>query len=92
MLIVSYDFSNDKVRSEFAKFLKQYGYKLQYSVFQIRNSQRILKMILNEIELRYKKKIKSTDSVLVFQVCSGCKKKIIKYGMDENLDNSVVFF
>lgn len=92
MIIVSYDFTDNKVRSNFSKFLKQYGHKLQYSVFQIKNSPRILKLVLKEVELRYKKKIKKTDSVLIFQICNGCEHKIHRYGMDENLDNPVVFF
>ncbi|PIQ79873.1 MAG: CRISPR-associated endonuclease Cas2, partial [Parcubacteria group bacterium CG11_big_fil_rev_8_21_14_0_20_41_14] len=46
MIIVSYDFENDNVRSKFSKFLKKFGRKLQYSVYEIRNSNRILQNIL----------------------------------------------
>lgn len=35
MIIVSYDISNDKVRSKFSKFLLEYGDRLQYSVYEI---------------------------------------------------------
>ncbi len=31
MIIVSYDISDNKVRARFAKFLMQYGDRLQYS-------------------------------------------------------------
>ena len=43
MLIISYDISNDKLRTKFSKFLCKFGYRLQYSVFEIKNSKRILR-------------------------------------------------
>lgn len=45
MIIVSYDISDNKVRGRFAKFLMQYGDRLQYSVYEIQNSERILNII-----------------------------------------------
>lgn len=80
MIMICYDFSNDKVRAKFAKFLNQYGRKVQYSVYEIRNSKRILENILEEIEYKFKKNFTSSDSVLIFQICEADKKKIIRYG------------
>ena len=54
MFIVSYDFENDRRRGKFSKFLKKYGRRLQYSVFEIKNSHRILENIIKEIDLKYK--------------------------------------
>jgi CRISPR-associated protein Cas2 len=92
MLLISYDFSNDKIRSVFSKFLEKFGRRIQYSVFEIKNSHRVLTNILKEIELRYKKKFKSTDSVLIFSVCEGCRKKIVRYGYAENEETDVIIF
>lgn len=92
MLIIAYDFTDNKTRSRFSKFLKKYGGKIQYSIYEIRNSQRVLQNILNEIELKYKKSFKNTDSVLIFQMCEGCKKKIVRYGYASNEESSVVVF
>ena len=39
MLIVSYDISDDKLRGKFAKFLMSYAIRLQYSVYEIKNSE-----------------------------------------------------
>ena len=50
MLIVSYDISDDKLRTRFSKFLSRFGYRLQYSVFKIKNSQRLRDNIMAEIE------------------------------------------
>ncbi len=92
MLIVSYDFANDKVRTRFAKFLSAYGQKIQYSVYSIKNSQRILANILTEIDASYKREFKNTDSILIFSICDGCMKKIKKYGSAGHDNEDVVYF
>jgi CRISPR-associated protein Cas2 len=92
MIILTYDISNNKVRTKFSKFLQKYGRKLQYSVYEIRNSKRILQNILREVELRYEKHFSGSDSVLIFQLCEQDKKKIIRYGYSENDTEDVVFF
>jgi len=92
MLIISYDFSDDKIRAKFSKFIKKFGRKIQYSVYEIRNSQRVLQNIQKEIELEYSKQFKNTDSILVFQICESCKDKISRYGYAKNEESDVVFF
>lgn len=43
MILVAYDIANDKLRTKsFANYLSKHGYRLQYSIFQIKNSQRII--------------------------------------------------
>ncbi|MBS8121962.1 CRISPR-associated endonuclease Cas2 [Candidatus Vampirococcus lugosii] len=91
MLIVSYDISNDKVRTKFSKFLKKYGRRLQYSVFEIKNSQRILDLILVEVEKIFAKSFQNTDSILIFGMCEGCKKKVIRYGYAVNEESDLLF-
>lgn len=92
MLIIAYDFSNDGTRARFAKFIHKFGRKLQYSVYEIRNSPRVLQNIKTEVELVYKKKFEGGDSVLIFQLCEGDKKKIARYGYAENDEKEVVIF
>jgi len=92
MLIIAYDFSDDKVRLDFSKFLKKFGRKIQYSVYEIKNSQRVLQNILDEIKLKYRKRFSSSDSILIFQVCEGCQKRIIRYGYAANEEKEIVFF
>lgn len=91
MLIVAYDFANDKKRARFAKFLSKYGYRIQYSIFKIDNSDRVLKNILSEIDLKYEKTFKSTDSIIVFETCVGCDRKIRRYGYAKNEDVDILF-
>ncbi|MFZ2969596.1 MAG: CRISPR-associated endonuclease Cas2 [Minisyncoccia bacterium] len=92
MLIISYDFTENRIRSRFSKFLKKFGRKIQYSVYEIKNSERVLRNILDEIELKYKKQFEGSDSILIFQVCEGCRKKIVRYGYAKNEESDLVFF
>ena len=92
MLLVTYDFRNDKIRTKFSKFLKKFGRRIQYSVFEIENSTRILKNIQSEIELKYKPYFSSVDSVLIFSVCNGCIKKVGRFGSHVNEEKDVIFF
>ncbi len=92
MILLSYDISDDKVRTQFSKFLNRFGRRLQYSVYEIRNSHRVLQNILNEIELVYKKKFTGADSIVIFQICEGDKKQVIRYGYAVNEEKEVVIF
>ncbi len=92
MLIISYDFSSNRVRARFSKFLEKHGRRIQYSVFEIRNSSRVLQNILDEIELKYQKQFSGADSILIFQVCRGCRGKVLRYGYAKNEETEIVFF
>lgn len=50
MIIVSYDISDDKLRTKFAKYLSKFGHRIQYSVFEIDNSTRILDNIISDLK------------------------------------------
>jgi len=92
MIIVSYDISNDKTRTRFSKFIQKYGRRLQYSVYEIKNSDRVLKNIKYEIELKFKKEFENTDSVLILDTCLACDKKVKRYGYAVNEEKELVFF
>lgn len=84
MLIVSYDISNDKLRTQFAKFLSKFGFRLQYSVFQVKNSQKILENISAEIEETFAKQFEQTDSVIIFHMSKQCKKYAFGYAANDD--------
>ena len=92
MLIVSYDFKDDKRRQKFSKFLKKFGRRIQYSVFEVRNSQRVLNNILKEIDMKYKKYFTNNDSIVIFKICNSCKEKVRRYGYAENEEEEILFF
>jgi len=92
MLYISYDFSNDKTRTKFAKFLNKFGIKKQYSVYMIKNSERLLENILIEIKKTYKNKFEKSDSVIIIPISKADERKIIKYGYSSNDEKDVLFF
>lgn len=92
MLLLSYDISKDRTRTRFSKFLDKYGRRLQYSVYEIRNSPRVLQNIRTKIELEYSKQFTGADSIVIFQICEGDKKKVVRYGYAQNEEQEVVFF
>jgi CRISPR-associated protein Cas2 len=75
--LVSYDIPDDKRRTKLAKTLKDFGDRVQYSVFEC-----ILDANLLE---RMKEKItglidESEDSVRIYDLCAGCEKNIVIIG------------
>ena len=90
MLIVSYDISDNKLRTRFSKFLSKFGYRLQYSVFRIKNSERILKNIVEEITGQFSKKFTETDSIIIFSLSKQCKVYSYGYAKNEEKDLMIV--
>lgn len=88
MIIVSYDISDDKLRTRFSKFLLKYGFRLQYSIFQIRNSKRILALVSSEIKNKFEKHFGQTDSVIIFNLSEQCK--ITRYGYAKNDEEDLI--
>ncbi len=89
MIIVSYDISNNKLRTRFSKFLSKFGGRLQYSVFEIKNSHRILKNIVAEIENSFSKQFGELDSVLILQLSKQCK--VTSYGYAKHDEKDMIF-
>ena len=68
MIILTYDIQEDSLRTEFSKFILSYGRRLQYSVYEIKNSKRILELVQEEIKNRFEKRFNQGDSVLIFKI------------------------
>lgn len=84
MVLVSYDISDDKLRTKFARDLSKYGFRVQYSLFQINNSEHLLDNFINILENKYSSKFSQSDSVLIIRLNPNCK--IDKYGYAKNED------
>ena len=85
MVLVSYDISDDKLRTKFARDLSKYGFRLQYSLFQINNSEHLLDNFINILENKYSSKFSQSDSILIIRLNPNCK--IDKYGYAKNEDS-----
>lgn len=78
MIVVSYDISDDKLRTKFSKYLSKFGHRLQYSVFEIDNSKRIVDNIVTDIKNRFEKCFTQQDSVIIFKLSSSCE--VLRFG------------
>lgn len=87
MIIVSYDIGDDKLRTKFSKFLTKFGHRIQYSVYEIDHSERMLNNIANEIKNHFEKKFSQADSVYIFIMSSSCKT--IRYGYAKNEESDL---
>lgn len=88
MIIISYDIVNDKKRARFNRYIRKFGHMLQYSVYEIENSERILNNIITDINNRWLKEFDQTDSVYVFKMSSSCQ--VEKYGYARNEDTELL--
>ncbi len=87
MIIISYDISDDKKRTKFSKYLERFGHRIQYSVFEIDNSKRILDNIRADIENRFMKQFNQEDSVYIFNLSSSCE--VTRYGFAKNEESDL---
>jgi CRISPR/Cas system-associated endoribonuclease Cas2 len=47
---------------------------------------------MTEIEEKFEEKFQLSDSVLIFQICEACDKKIKRYGYAAHEEKEVVYF
>ena len=88
MYLIMYDIESNRTRSQFAKFLSKYGRRLQYSVFQIANSPRILANLKTDIISEFAKRFCQGDSVLIYSVPDdSC---VAKFGYPVNEETDLV--
>ena len=90
MLLVVYDIESDQLRGKIAKFLKRFGRRLQYSVFEIANSSRVLANIRVEIKRAYEKEFSQGDSVLIINVPDTAV--IDRFGYAKNEETDLLIF
>lgn len=90
MLIISYDIKDDKLRTKFSKMLTKNGaIRLQYSVYEVNNTDRVLNNLKVMIEDSFAKYFGGADSVIIFDV-NGVKLQ--KYGNAIHRDVDIVYF
>lgn len=90
MFLIIYDIADDKLRSKFSKFLTKFGRRIQYSVFEILNSDRVLTNIRIEINAKFQKKFLQSDSVLVIKVPDNAI--IDRFGYAKNEESDLLIF
>jgi len=80
LVVVSYDIENDTTRTKLAHKLKDFGPRVQYSVFEAdvdTGELKKLKQMLKQVTLA------DDDSIRLYQFCEACFKKVKIWGSGE---------
>lgn len=89
MLIISYDIQDNKLRNRFSKMITKNGaIRLQMSVYEFNNTQRLMDNIRTKINCTFMKLFSGADSVMIFDVNN---EKIEKYGNAIHRDKDIVY-
>ncbi len=89
MIIISYDIKDDKLRTKFAKMLRSQGaIRLQFSVYEVNNTQRVINNIKTKIVDAYSKLFTGADSVMIF---NAAKESVQKFGNAIHRDADIVY-
>ena len=90
MIIISYDIKNDKLRTKFAKMLRSQGaIRLQFSVYEVNNTQRVIDNIKTKIIGTFSKQFTGADSVIIFNASN---ENVEKFGNAIHRDTDVFYF
>ena len=81
---VAYDITDDKRRNKVAKILKDFGTRIQYSVFECDTDRRALLRLQSQLE---KVVNFSEDTITFYHLCGACEKQIDRIGLKKGLDN-----
>lgn len=88
LIVVSYDIRDDRRRTRAAHLLKDFGRRVQYSVFECRlgaeQVERLESRLLAEIE-------PEEDSVRVYRLCADCRGKVAILGVGEMTEEPEVY-
>lgn len=71
---------------KFNKYIRKFGHMLQYSVYEIENSEKLLNNIATEINSKWLKRFDESDSVYIFQMSSSCKVQKLGFARHEDED------
>ncbi len=88
LIVVSYDVPNDRRRTRLAHMLKDFGQRVQYSVFECRLDAEALDRLRQRIE-----KITNPleDSVRIYRLCLECEQKMEIQGLGKVTENPDVY-
>ena len=80
---VAYDITDDKRRNKVAKILKDFGKRVQYSVFECNTDRRALLRLQNRLEKAINLQ---EDTIIFYHLCAMCEKHIARIGVKKDLD------
>ncbi len=88
MILISYDITDNKLRTKFMHYIMRFGHRLQYSVYEIDNGKTVLNNIRKEIECKWMPRFGEEDSVMIFMMSETCK--IIRCGYAKHDEDDII--
>jgi CRISPR-associated protein Cas2 len=87
-ILVAYDIPDDKRRNKIFKIMKDYGKRVQYSVFECILEKKVFNEMINKINQIVDI---NNDSVRIYYLCEDCYKKVDVLGLGEVLYEEEVY-
>ncbi len=78
--VVSYDIADDKRRNKVARYLEDYGTRVQYSVFEVICEKEMMDKIIDELNEMIDT---NEDSIRIYYLCNNCILKVGILGCGE---------
>ena len=75
-IVVSYDISNTRRRNRLHRALKNFGTRVQYSVFECVLAAKDVK----RLEAAVRREIKDDDRVRYYHLCESCARQVVALG------------
>lgn len=75
--LVAYDVRNPRRLAKVAKICKDYGFRVEYSVFECDLSPEDLDEMISDLEVVMDMEI---DTLIVYRICATCVEKIMGFG------------
>lgn len=88
LIVVSYDVPNDRRRTRLAHMLKDFGQRVQYSVFECLLDAEALDRLRQRIE---KLTDPLEDSVRIYRLCLECEQKVEIQGLGKVTEDPDVY-
>lgn len=80
LIIVTYDIADDRTRTKLAHKLKDFGKRVQYSVFEADVTDNEMEELFEKLA---KVKLAKEDSIRFYRICGECKKHVKIWGAGE---------
>ena len=87
-ILVMYDISEDKIRREVEKILASYGYRVNYSVFEINTTKSKFNTMINELQESSNKE----DNIRVYILNKDVIKKSFVINGEKVFDEKELYF
>jgi CRISPR-associated protein Cas2 len=92
LYLISYDIEDDTKRGKISNHLKDYGNRVQYSVFELEINAEDYNNMIEKLLVLFNRNVEKNDSLRIYKLCSGCVEKIKFYGtsINDRFKNEIV--